>query len=99
LEAAGAVLKIGLSQNQTTIKKFSLPKSVKRSVDSELVFALQVLQLIKAFLVKELSVVTKFERKNYSNKKISSNTYMDPVFSCMSNSKHFYSKVLWIFVP
>jgi len=33
LEAAGAVLKIGLSLNQTTIGKFSLPKSVKRSAD------------------------------------------------------------------
>jgi len=32
LEAAGAVLKIGLSQHQTIIKKFGLPKSVKRSL-------------------------------------------------------------------
>jgi len=32
LEAAGAVLKIGLSLKSSTIGKFSFPKSVKRSV-------------------------------------------------------------------
>ncbi len=31
-KAAGAVVKIGSSQNRTTIKKFRLPKSMKRSV-------------------------------------------------------------------
>jgi len=39
-EAVGAVVKIGLSQNQTTIRKFSLPKSVKRSVGGKNILTL-----------------------------------------------------------